>query len=63
MVVGVNDLGEPLGETIKCSICGESHKVEHLYSISYYTCGDNSYVCGIDRRSFNETTKPEVKDE
>lgn len=65
IAIGANELGDPLGDTIKCPICGETHTVEHSQPIktygalvgtptvgklSFYKCGDTHYLIGIDGR-------------
>lgn len=66
MTVGDNQLGEPLGTTIKCPTCGEQHRVEHGKkkdangdftredtSLSFYRCGRHTYLCGVNGRVIN----------
>lgn len=49
-----------LGETIRCSICGDEHEVEYgdlvqsdgtkvpTRMLAFFSCGGKSYLCGID---------------
>jgi len=60
--IGNDELREldDIGETIKCDICGQHHKVEYGKrrvsedvweegtKLAFYKCGDTAYLCGID---------------
>lgn len=48
--VGKNELEKckPLGDFILCDLCGKRHKIEHGTLLSFYRCGDKSYLAGID---------------
>ena len=51
---------DTIGETIKCDMCGQRHKVEYgkrrvsedvwedSKLLAFYKCGDTAYLCGID---------------
>lgn len=61
MAVGNDELenAEPIDDTIKCGLCGGEHKVENgnkiledgsvvpSNAVSFYKCGDKSFLCGI----------------
>jgi len=67
MVVGNDELGEPLGASIKCRMCGIDHAIEfgerilpdgrreESRSLSFYRCGKAFYLAGIDGRELRET--------
>jgi len=58
-MIGINDLREPLGDTIHCPLCGGAHEVvygekvlldgtrEQSKLLAFYECGKHSYLCGI----------------
>ena len=37
-----------IGKTVKCPKCGKRHKVELGKSLAFVTCGEESYLVGID---------------
>jgi hypothetical protein len=59
LAIGNDELGEPLGDTVTCPHCGETHAVVHAESIdgfgnvigrgsvAWYKCGRTSYMAGI----------------
>ena len=66
LAIGNDELGEPLGDHIRCPRCGEMHAVENGKErklvngkwtefesslLQFYVCGDNAYLCGIGRQS------------
>jgi len=64
MAVGNEELGDTVGDTIMCPICGEQHEVKSSTgkpigkvppnyqptTLQFYNCGKKSYLCGIDNR-------------
>ena len=62
LAIGNDELGEPLGDTVTCPHCGAEHAVVHSEAIdadgrvigqgavSWYKCGDASYIAGIGGR-------------
>jgi hypothetical protein len=64
---GNDELGDLIGDTIKCPSCGEPHSVEYGERIfknedgterrepskllAYYKCGTSTYLCAINGRS------------
>jgi hypothetical protein len=63
LAIGVDELKEPLGDTIQCPQCGGTHEVmygekvlpdgtkEPSKLLAFYKCGEHSYLCGIDGRA------------
>ena len=62
MAIGNDELGEELGDTIVCPMCGQSHAIEYGHEIlddgtripsnllAFYKCGDNVYLAGVKGR-------------
>lgn len=62
LAVANNELKGPLGDTITCPHCGEDHPITFgneikldgtsvpSKTLSFYDCGDKSYLCGINGR-------------
>lgn len=60
LAVGPEDLGEKVGKSIKCPHCGEEHPIKYgtqempdgtwreTKMLAFYTCGEKSYLAGID---------------
>jgi len=60
LAIGNDELKKPLGDTVKCKQCGESHNVEYGEEVlkdgtkkpskflAFYKCGESSYLCGIN---------------
>jgi len=58
-----SDLGDPIGETVKCPHCHQDHKVEYgqrrledgtlvpSKMCGFFKCGGKSYLCALDGRS------------
>lgn len=66
LAVGSDELGDYLGDTIKCPHCGEDHPIENGKEknpktgelekstvLQFYKCGDKAYLAGIKGRSIN----------
>ena len=63
LAIGHYELGDPLGDTVTCPHCGAEHAVIHAKyhdadgnvigcgSLSWYKCGDISYIAGINSRA------------
>ena len=54
LAVGNDKLGKPLGDTITCPHCGKEHAVDFGKDdkiLSFYNCGDDAYLCGINGKS------------
>ena len=59
LAVGNDKLGKPLGDTITCPHCGKEHAVDFgkdedgivTKILSFYNCGDDAYLCGINGKS------------
>lgn len=49
IAIGNDELGEELGETVDCWVCGARHPVEQSEPpvLSFFRCGDKLYLCGI----------------
>ena len=64
LAIGNDELGDPIGDTVTCPHCGETHAVVHAESIdgfgnvigrgslAWYKCGDASYIAGIGGRAW-----------
>ena len=60
LVIGADELKEPLGEEIKCPKCGQIHAVQYSDKVlpdgtkqpskllAFYKCGDSFYLCGVN---------------
>ena len=63
LAVGNDELGDEIGDSIKCPHCGKQHLVEYgqkqladgtwmeSRTLSFYKCGDESYLCAINGRA------------
>jgi hypothetical protein len=58
LAIGKNELGEELSNTIECPHCSKEHKIFYSKtlegkkgSLSFYKCGEDSYLCGIEGKS------------
>ena len=64
LAIGNDELGAPLGDTVTCPHCGAEHAVVYSEAIdadgrvigqgavSWYKCGDASYIAGIGGRTW-----------
>lgn len=65
LAIGNNELGEKLGKTILCPHCQEKHPIKHGTDskgnvsklLSFYDCGENSYLAGIEGKSIMHNFK------
>ena len=66
MAIGNEELAkqQPIGKTVKCWICGKSHRVKYGWEvlpdgkrvptklIAFMKCGKRAYLCGIDGKQW-----------
>lgn len=64
LAIGADELGENLGDTIKCPHCKGKHPIEfgkkrqpdgtweESRLLSFYTCGDKTYLAGVNGREW-----------
>ena len=60
LAIGNNELKGPLGDHVNCDKCGDKHPIEYgeevlkdgtkisCKTLSFYSCGDKSYLAGIN---------------
>lgn len=60
LVIGADELHEPLGDTVECPQCGQQHSIEYGEEVlkdgtrkpskllAFYKCGDKAYLAGIN---------------
>lgn len=63
VAIGNDELGELIGETVKCPLCDGEHEVQYGENIAkdgtrtpskllgFYRCNGISYLCAVDGRS------------
>ena len=71
LAIGNNELGEVIGKTITCPICGKLHPVEYGDEIrpdgtkvpskllAFFRCGGKVYLAGVNGRSIIVQNKGE----
>lgn len=69
LAIGKNELGQVLTDTIICPHCQQEHSVELSKtmdgkpgSLSFFKCGDNTYLCGIEGQSIMHKFNKEQAD-
>ena len=60
LMIGNDELKEPLGNAIECPHCGQQHPIEYGEEVlkdgtkkpskllAFYMCGDKAYLAGIN---------------
>lgn len=69
LAIGNNELGDLLGDNIRCPHCGEMHAIEHGTTrrlvndrwedihdrlLQFYRCGEQLYLGGINGRALKK---------